>query len=257
MNEQQRTAMQQAQAYIRWTAFGECRSPWWDGAPPMAAEADLALVQALAEPARTLAEPVTEAEVKAALAANELPPNGERLAMMRRALEGFAAGRAAGVGPAVVPEGWQLVPVERLLHAKTNAQIAIDSICQGAKKRPDLMCGWWDTACTHAEISLTDLDAMLAAAPQQVSSLPSTPQPAAQPAVVESGWIGVDERLPEKWQEVMVWPHPTDYCMTGQFEGAYWTYADYGNWGHDDVKMRDPTHWMPMPPPPATKGKTQ
>ena len=40
--------MQQALAYVRWTAFGECRTPGWDGSPPTAAETVAALEDAIA-----------------------------------------------------------------------------------------------------------------------------------------------------------------------------------------------------------------
>ena len=45
-------------------------------------------------------KPVSDAEVKNLLAANELPPNGERFAMMRKAIESFVASRAPVAQPA-------------------------------------------------------------------------------------------------------------------------------------------------------------
>lgn len=68
----------------------------------------------------------------------------------------------------------------------------------------------------------------------------------------QSGWISVDERLPEE-------------------SGTYITYHDHGNCGviyynasihlwnvyyHEDKQnaIRSVTHWMPLPEPPDTKG---
>lgn len=41
-------ALRMALAYVRWQAFGECRSVQWDGPPPEPAAVDEALVAALA-----------------------------------------------------------------------------------------------------------------------------------------------------------------------------------------------------------------
>lgn len=65
------------------------------------------------------------------------------------------------------------------------------------------------------------------------------------------GWVSIAERLPKKYEEVMVWPQPTGYCMTGELGDSGWTYGEYETgWGHVDSMMSDPTHWMPLPPPP-------
>jgi hypothetical protein len=48
---------------------------------------------------KTLLTAITDWEVKDALAANELPPNGERIAMMEKALRQFATGRVAASQP--------------------------------------------------------------------------------------------------------------------------------------------------------------
>ena len=50
-------ALQLALAYVRWQAFGECRSPGHDSPPPTAAELDAALVAALAILATNSGEP--------------------------------------------------------------------------------------------------------------------------------------------------------------------------------------------------------
>lgn len=41
-------ALLQALAYVRWQAFGECRSAGWEGPPPTAAELEAVLVAAIA-----------------------------------------------------------------------------------------------------------------------------------------------------------------------------------------------------------------
>jgi len=74
---------------------------------------------------------------------------------------------------------------------------------------------------------------------------------AADRALRPDGWISVADRRPEKWNEVIVWPHPGDYCMTGQLGLAGWAYGEYDRDGAQTVPMRDPTHWMPLPTAPA------
>lgn len=57
--------------------------------------------------------------------------------------------------------------------------------------------------------------------------------------------------------EVIVWPNPTDFCMTatnGFFPGVRddfgWYYAEYET-GFGVVYYKcNPTHWMPLPEPP-------
>ena len=58
-----------------------------------------------------------------------------------------------------------------------------------------------------------------------------------------------------KYEEVMVWPYPTGYCMTaelgiptnGKEYGWYFTVED--SYGVNYYKCT-PTHWMPIPEPP-------
>lgn len=74
----------------------------------------------------------------------------------------------------------------------------------------------------------------------------------------DAGWISVNERLPSKYTEVMVWPHPSDYCLTAELYGEsasgnpVWKYGEYTNgWGHENIEITRPvTHWMPLPQPP-------
>jgi hypothetical protein len=52
-------------------------------------------------------------------------------------------------------------------------------------------------------------------------------------------WISVDDRLPEKYSQVLAF---TDY---GDTDSVYFFALDK-TWGHPD-KI---THWMPLPAPP-------
>lgn len=49
MTEELKQAAQMALAQIRWLAFGECRTPGWDGPPPRAADAVAALERAISQ----------------------------------------------------------------------------------------------------------------------------------------------------------------------------------------------------------------
>jgi len=56
-------------------------------------------------------------------------------------------------------------------------------------------------------------------------------------------WVSVKDRLPEDSRHVL--------CCHGKspaFVGYLWA----GEWHDLDMGMRDPTHWMPLPPPPIT-----
>jgi hypothetical protein len=72
-------------------------------------------------------------------------------------------------------------------------------------------------------------------------------------------WTSVDDALPEKYQEVMIWPYINDdRIMTAQLmttksnKELRWMYADYvPHHGIDWFDCR-PTHWMPMPSPPPS-----
>ena len=84
---------------------------------------------------------------------------------------------------------------------------------------------------------------------------------AANPAVVDtlidrlrkaeaaSKWISVEDRLPNKYEEVLVWPNPTDYCNTAQLYGDKWKYVEYSIWGVEHVGCQV-THWQPLPAAP-------
>jgi hypothetical protein len=57
------------------------------------------------------------------------------------------------------------------------------------------------------------------------------------------------ETPPERWMEVMVWPYPSNYCMTAEFDGEGWQYSEQDRDGAF-WSVCKPTHWMPMPIPP-------
>ena len=67
----------------------------------------------------------------------------------------------------------------------------------------------------------------------------------------EQGWISVDERLPKPFEDVLIYPRPTDYCCEGQVDcKGQWSYAEYvPHFGQETHRIR-PTHWAPIPPPP-------
>jgi Protein of unknown function (DUF551) len=76
----------------------------------------------------------------------------------------------------------------------------------------------------------------------------------------ESGWIPVEERMPEPGVYVLVWstwenqdPSIAEYCPDRPdcIEGEEVTY-----WRNDGEGMGvfGVTHWMPLPSPPQTEG---
>lgn len=82
---------------------------------------------------------------------------------------------------------------------------------------------------------------------------------ASRPAEVDD-WISVEDRLPPKYEEVIVWPHPTDYCMTAELYGEnasgrpLWKYGQYVHGhGHEDIEITwgPISHWKPMPVAPS------
>ena len=71
---------------------------------------------------------------------------------------------------------------------------------------------------------------------------------AAMQAAEPAGWISVDERLPKPWDEVMVWPYPSAYCITAAYskvKGWIYTVLETGHGGEDYAC--NVSHWMPVP----------
>lgn len=82
----------------------------------------------------------------------------------------------------------------------------------------------------------------------------ATPSQQAQ----QDGWVSVEEKIPESCVEVMVWPHPTEGCLTAERrKDGRWVYGEYERGlGWVAEEMRTPTHWRQMPAPPGA-GKEQ
>ena len=65
-------------------------------------------------------------------------------------------------------------------------------------------------------------------------------------------WIAIKDQLPLFYQEVLVWPFPTDFCMTASVGPAgSWEYVvNETGFGYVDYKMQiPPTHWAEITPP--------
>jgi hypothetical protein len=77
------------------------------------------------------------------------------------------------------------------------------------------------------------------------------------PTVEREGWVSVEDRLPEKYTEVIVYPSPTYYCITAQYgkfsrsiESDTWYYGEYlAGYGHENNTCKV-THWQPLPAAP-------
>lgn len=67
-----------------------------------------------------------------------------------------------------------------------------------------------------------------------------------------AGWISVDERLPEHWLDVVVWPIPKGYSYTAFIlPRKGWVYIENeANNGYVNCPCKV-THWMPLPPGPG------
>lgn len=67
-------------------------------------------------------------------------------------------------------------------------------------------------------------------------------------AELEAGWISVEERLPEELRHVL--------CINAR--GTPFVAVFINKFFNDEYRLlRDPTHWMPLPEPPAIVGKKE
>jgi hypothetical protein len=53
------------------------------------------------------------------------------------------------------------------------------------------------------------------------------------------------ETAPRDGSDVLIW------CYTGEIGIAHFDYATFA-WWHNLCEYPDPTHWMPLPPPPES-----
>ena len=60
-------------------------------------------------------------------------------------------------------------------------------------------------------------------------------------------WIPVTERLPEEWEDVLIWSK-CGFCETAVYIGipGKWRVS----WNHTMLDEDTVTHWMPLPEPP-------
>lgn len=65
-----------------------------------------------------------------------------------------------------------------------------------------------------------------------------------------SKWIPVEERLPEREEEVLVCNEYGDYWLSYIKDDC----EDVPHWFNTD-DSDSPTHWMPLPEPPEMKGE--
>ena len=63
-------------------------------------------------------------------------------------------------------------------------------------------------------------------------------------AFTKARWIPVGERLPPGGVRVLIWCGPGTFV---DFATLDWKYG----WHYDDYGSPEPTHWMPIPAPPA------
>lgn len=70
--------------------------------------------------------------------------------------------------------------------------------------------------------------------------------------VNKASWISVAESLPPPFEEVIIYPRPSDYCCEGHVNTqGQWSYSEYETgFGHHSIKC-EVTHWMAMPASPV------
>lgn len=65
----------------------------------------------------------------------------------------------------------------------------------------------------------------------------------------QSKWISVEDRLPEKFVDVLCWYPTKNY---GSNIAIDYMESDRGYFAHQ-FKYGEPTHWIPLPAPPTEK----
>ena len=107
----------------------------------------------------------------------------------------------------------------------------------------------WGVADKQYKPARWMIDAVIAAV--KIKAAPPYPADVNFVETLDS-WIPCSERLPEPYTEVMVWPYPTDYCMTAEIDHTKtWTYNEYvSNYGNERTFAYRITHWMPLPAAP-------
>ena len=66
-------------------------------------------------------------------------------------------------------------------------------------------------------------------------------------ALEKTKWISVKDRLPEPWEQVLIYSRH-DFCESAFYIGVpgKWRVT----WNHEMLDADSVTHWMPMPQPP-------
>ena len=71
-------------------------------------------------------------------------------------------------------------------------------------------------------------------------------------AELAARWIPVSERLPKAYDEVMVWPYPSNNSMTADINTiGTWRSGEYESGFGWTENVCYPTHWMPRPAAPG------
>ena len=121
------------------------------------------------------------------------------------------------------------------------------AVYEAGRASPASVLGGWKHSCNA--LCMGDVELWI---PQ----CPHCGKPAPTPPVSEDRWLPI--ATAPNYEEVMVWPYPTEYCMTakqGQIPGKRdsfgWWYSEYETgFGFVPYECK-PTHWMPLPKAPA------
>lgn len=65
-----------------------------------------------------------------------------------------------------------------------------------------------------------------------------------------SGWINVKDRLPDEFENIIVWNGEYVYDDVRIINnGEYWTHVS--GYDYDSYRINGVTHWQPLPAPPS------